>query len=242
MKLLAPAIFEQFPEMVAAVSLRDETAPGNMSMTKAGTDEETASENRGKFCQELGFKDDQLAHPILTHSDNVHIVKDEYSRHEGDAVMTVQPEWLLGVTVADCAPVLMYDPESGFYAAIHSGWRGSALNITDAAISKAMREFHIDPRNVYAWIGPAASSESYEVGYDVVNQFNPRYSQPKEADKWLFDNKSVVRDQLLNSGIEPDKIEICGLDTITNQELHSARRDGEQAGRMLVAIGMHTEH
>lgn len=239
MKLLAPAIFEQFTEVVAAVSLRDETAPGNLSMTEDGTDEKTARANREKFCHELGFNDDQLAHPIQTHSANIHIVTEEYHRHEGDAIMTVQPGWLLGVKVADCVPVLMYEPESGFYAAIHSGWRGSAQNITDAAISKAMREFRLDPRNIYAWIGPAASSDSYEVGFDVVNQFNPRYSQPKEADKWLFDNKSVVRDQLLNSGIEPDKIEICGLDTITNHELHSARRDGEEAGRMLVAIGLH---
>lgn len=238
MKLLAPTIFEPFPEVVAAMSLRDEQAPGNLSMLKNGTDEETACTNREKFCQELGFKSNQLVYPAEKHSADVHVVTDEYHRHEGDAVITIQPGWLLGVTVADCVPVLLYDPETGLYGAVHSGWRGSSQNIADTAIAKAVREFHINPRNLHAWISPAASADSYEVGFEVVNQFNPSYTRPNGENSWLFDNKSVVRDQLINSGVEPDHIELSELDTITNQELHSARRDGEVSGRMMAAIGI----
>ncbi len=237
MKLLTPTIFDPFPEVVAGMSLRDEHEPGKLNMLENSTDAETVRENRKQLCQELGFKDNRLAYPKQTHSADVHIVSDEYHRHEGDALVAIQPGWLLGVTVADCVPVLLYDPQSKMYAAVHSGWRGSAQNITDMAIAKAVREFRIDPRNLYAWIGPAAGAESYEVGVDVVSQFNPRYSRPKNEDTWLFDNKSVVRDQLINSGVEQDHIEVSGLDTITNQELHSARRDGDDSGRMLVAIG-----
>lgn len=238
MKLLTPAIFEPFPEVVAGMSLRDEHESGNFSMRETDTGTEIARQNRKQLCQELGFRDNRLAYPKQTHSADVHVVNDEYHHHDGDAVIAIQPGWLLGVMTADCVPVLLYDPESGMYAAVHSGWRGSAQNITDATLAKAVREFRIDPRNIYAWVGPAAGADSYEVGSDVVSQFNRRYSHPKNEDTWLFDNKSVVRDQLINGGIEPDHIEVSGLDTITNQELHSVRRDGEQSGHMLAAIGV----
>ncbi len=239
MKLLTPSIFESFPEVVAAMSLRDETEAGNLSMTEDGANSEIARTNREQFCQELGFGNDWLAyHPEQMHSADIHIVRGEFHHRQGDGLIAQQPGWLLGVTVADCVAVLLYDPVTSAFGAVHSGWRGSSLNIVDGAIAKAVREFGIDPRNLYAWVSPAAGAASYEVGFEVVNQFNARYSRPNGDDTWLFDNKSVVRDQLINSGVEPDHIEMSELDTITNQELHSARRDSDKAGRMLAAIGV----
>lgn len=238
MKLLAPTTFDPFPEVVASMSLHDETEPAALSMLAQGTDEATARDNRQRFCRELGFEARQLVYPQQTHSDIVHVIHGEYQRHEGDAIITDEPGWLLGVTIADCVPVLLYDSSTGSYGAIHSGWRGSAQNITGHAIAKLVRECGTHPANLYAWIGPAAGAENYEVGYEVVSQFNPRYSQPCSEDSWLFDNKSVVRDQLLDHGTPEDQIETSGLDTITNQKLHSHRRDGERSGRMLAAIGV----
>ncbi|PSO43096.1 peptidoglycan editing factor PgeF [Candidatus Saccharibacteria bacterium QS_5_54_17] len=239
MKLLTPAIFEPFPEVVAGMSLRDEHQNGNLSMTENGTDAETARNNRERFCRELGFEEDSLAyHPEQKHGKDVHLVHEEFHHRSGDGLVAQQPGWLLGVTVADCVAVLLYDPATGTYGAVHSGWRGSSQNIADAAIAKAVKEFAVDPRGLYAWISPAGGGDSYQVGSEVANQFNPRYSQPVEDDTWLFDNKSVVHDQLINGGLEPSRIEMSQLDTITNQELHSARRDGESSGRMLAAIGV----
>ena len=237
MKLLAPNIFEPFQEVIASMSLRDETEPGHLSMIAKGTDKSTARKNRHRLCQELGFSPDQLAYPEQTHSDIVHTVTDEYSRHEGDALITGQSGWLLGVTVADCVPVLLYDPFSGSYGAIHSGWRGSAANITGATVAKLVKEFDTDPTNIIAWVGPATGEDSYEVGSEVASQFNQKYSRPNNQDGWLFDNKSVVYDQLISAGLQESNIEVSGLDTITNTEFHSARRDGEDSGRMLCAIG-----
>lgn len=238
MKLLAPHCFEPFPEVVASMSLRDESWPGALSMLHNGTDEATAQQNRRRFCRELGFSPRRLAIPRQTHSDDIHTVREEYHRHDGDAVITVEPEWLLGVTVADCVPVLLFDPSSGSYAAIHSGWRGSAQNIAGKTVIKMIRELGLEPEQARAWIGPAAGADSYEVGAEVVEQFNRQYSWPQSEDSWLFDNKSVVRDQLIDQGVLEEHIEISSLDTIANQELHSARRDGDQSGRMLAAIGV----
>lgn len=238
MKLLVPAIFEPFPEVVAGMSLRDAQEPGALSMLKNGTDETTARANRERFCQELGYRPKQLAYPEQTHSDIIHTVHNEYHRHEGDALIANEPSWLLSVTVADCVPLLLYEPESSCYGVVHSGWRGSAQNIAGHTIMKLVQEFRVNHRNLHAWIGPATGAESYEVGAEVVSQFNQKYSRPYNETTWLFDNKSVVRDQLLDHGVPADQIEICGLDTITNPELHSSRRDGEVSGRMLAAIGV----
>lgn len=220
------------------MSLRDESEPGRLSMLPKATDEPTARENRKKLCEELGFDLKQLAYPEQTHSNIVHTVSNEYSKHEGDALIANQTGWLLGVTVADCVPVLLYDPFSGSYGVVHSGWRGSAQNITGATIAKLMREFSVDPTNLIAWIGPAADAQSYEVGSDVVSQFNQKYSRPNNQESWLFDNKAVVYDQLINAGLQESNIEVSGLDTVTNTKLHSARREGDNSGRMICAIGI----
>lgn len=238
MKLLTPAIFDPFPEVAAGMSLVDEDYPGRFSMLGNGVAETDADHNRVAFAKELGFPSQKLAVPIETQSDIVHPVRGEYHRHESDALITEQAGWLLGITTADCVPILLYNPDVGCYAAIHSGWRGSAQNITGKTIGLLTKEYSADPAATYAWIGPAASGDTYEVGFEVINQFNPRYSQVKGDDTWLFDNKSVVKDQLINSGIGSDRIEVSGLDTITNVELHSARREGESSGRMLAAIGV----
>ena len=238
MKLLAPNIFEPFEEVIASMSLRDESEPGNLSMLSKGADKASARNNREAFCTELGFNTKQLAYPQQIHSDIVHTLEDEYLRHDGDALVTKQAGWLVGVTVADCVPILLYDPSTGSYGAIHSGWRGSAQNITGVAMTKLMREFSVRPQDIIAWIGPAAAQESYEVGAEVASQFNQKYSQPFSQESWLFDNKSVVYDQLVNAGVLESNIEVSGLDTITNTELHSHRRDGDNSGRMLCAIGV----
>ena len=237
MKLLTPGIFETFTEIVAAMSMREQDLPGENNMSKDQGDPGTAQDNRRELVTEIGFDISKLATPQQKHTDITHVVRGEYHAGTADALISDEPGWLLGITVADCVPLLLYDPETGGYGVVHSGWKGSAQNIAGGTVAKMVQEFSVRPKNLIAWIGPSAGKESYEVEYDVVSQFNPRYSQPAEDEKWLFDNKSVVCDQLIDSGLAPDKIEISSLDTISNQELHSARRDGDESGRMLVVIG-----
>ncbi|MEX0668758.1 MAG: peptidoglycan editing factor PgeF [Candidatus Saccharimonadales bacterium] len=238
MKLIIPAIFESFPEVAAAMSLRDQQAPSQLNMSLKTGDNQRVTENLKNFCLEVGIKYPRLAIPEQDHTDIVHVLRSEYHPHLGDGIITNEPGWLVGVRVADCIPLLLYDPDTSSYGAIHSGWRGSAANITATAVHKMMKEFQVNPENIYAWIGPSADGASYEVGQDVFEQFNPKYSQNIGGGKWLFDNKAVVYDQLVDSGLLPEKIEVSSLDSITNQELHSYRRDNDKSGRMLAAIGV----
>lgn len=237
MKLLTPSIFDPFPEVLVAMSMRENSLPGENNMSKNQGDATIAEKNRQSFAQEVGFDTSRLVTPQQEHTSIAHIVTHDYEPRRGDSLLSNEPGWLLGITIADCVPLLLYDPETKSYGVVHSGWRGSAQNIAGNAVSEMNQKFGVRPENIFAWVGPSAGKESYEVGVDVVSEFNPRYSTPQSDNSWLFDNKSVVADQLLGSGLSPDKIEVSGLDTITNHELHSARRDGESSGRMLAAIG-----
>lgn len=237
MKLLTPSIFDPFPEVLVAMSMRENSLPGENNMSKNQGDPAIAQKNRQSFVQEIGFDTARLITPQQDHTDIIHVVTPDYQPHTGDGLVCSEPGWLLGITVADCIPLFLYDPETKGYGIVHSGWRGSAQNITGTAITKMNQKFGARPEHIFAWVGPSAGKESYEVGVDVASEFNPRYSTPHTDTSWLFDNKSVVLDQLLGSGLSPDKIEVSSLDTITNHELHSARRGGDSSGRMLAAIG-----
>jgi copper oxidase (laccase) domain-containing protein len=78
----------------------------------------------------------------------------------------------------------------------------------------------------------------YEVGTDVAEQFDDRYSLPLGGGKWLFDNAGVVLDQLIAAGLQPERIEMEDRCTICDPRLHSWRRDREKSGRMLALIGL----
>lgn len=240
MKLLTPEIFTPFADVVAAISLYDAAEPDNFSM--ASSDAKFEMQNREAFAAELGFKTNRLVMLKQTHSDIIHKISGSFQSREGgvegDALITSQRDWLLGITVADCVPLLLFDPNTESYAAVHSGWRGSLQNIAGKTIEQMTLEFGVDPADLLAWIGPAAAADNFEVGWDIAGEFNPKYARAAGADRWLFDNKAVVRDQLLDSGVEDGHIEISSLDTITNPELHSARRDGDSSGRMLAVIGL----
>lgn len=236
-----PEIFKQFPSVVAAMSLVDSERPADFSMATPDDGDKTGSQNRFTLARELNFEAERMILLKHTHSDTVLGVSDfsiDQLGEEGDALVTNQAGWLLAISAADCVPVLIYDPHTASYAAVHSGWRGSALNIVGKTVEAMRVKFGTRPIDIYAWLGPSANVENYEVEQDVVSQFSPKYSRQLNSTKWLFDNKSVVRDQLRAAGVKEEHIEVSELDTITNETLHSARRDKDGAGRMVAVIGV----
>jgi len=170
------------------------------------------------------------------HSANITIVDgDEGIVKDSDALITSEQNVLLGVTVADCTPILLYDPVSKVIAAVHAGWRGTEQMIGLSAVRRMM-ELGAMPENLFAFIGASASGEKYEVGLDVATLFEEKNLVALAGNKFLLDVKGANLDQLLFAGIPHDHIEISPLCTITDERLHSFRRDGKRAGRMLAVI------
>ncbi|MDP4199040.1 MAG: peptidoglycan editing factor PgeF [Bacteroidota bacterium] len=239
--IIRPTIFDQFPEIIAAQSTRlggVSPNPYGMNLSShVGDDQANVDENRRRFFETMGVPlGARAVYQNQVHSANVNLVRgDEGVVKESDALITYEANVLLGVTVADCTPVLLYDPVTRVIAAVHAGWRGTEQMIALAAVRR-MVELGSEPKNLHAFIGASASKEKYEVGVDVATLFESKHSTELENGKYMLDVKGANHEQLLFAGIPAEQIEISELCTISDERLHSYRRDGPRAGRMLAAI------
>lgn len=183
-----------------------------------------------------------------THSDTVVTSLDESTDYqiEADAQMTPNANLGLCVITADCVPVLLFDPVSSVIAGVHAGWRGVASNIIPKTI-KAMESSGAQARHIQVIIGPHIQKSSFEVGMDVgesiLRSLGPLssadrslYFEQKSESKALVDLNMIVKTQIQNAGIEFDHLFNLHIDTVTDLEFHSFRRDKEKSGRQISFI------
>jgi YfiH family protein len=163
---------------------------------------------------------------------------------EADAIMTCQPNVLLAVASADCVPIVLVDPRTGWIAAIHAGWRGTAARILDAALD-ALAARGVRPENLHAAFGPSISRDQYEVGPEVVVALRNAYrgvDVPTEAvcegreDRAFVDVAAFNVAALRAHGVRADRTTESGLCTASTPDLPSWRRNGPGAGRILTGI------
>jgi YfiH family protein len=151
---------------------------------------------------------------------------------DGDALLEDTPGHLVAVKTADCLPILLVDEENRAVAAVHAGWRGTASGIVRRALIKMHEEFGTQPAQVHAAIGPGIGRCCYEVGPEVAAQFG-------ETGQCHIDLLEANRGQLIAAGVAAPQIYAAGLCTMCGvADFHSYRRDREQAGRMLSAVGV----
>ena len=142
----------------------------------------------------------------------------------------------LVITVADCVPILLFDPIQKVIGIVHAGWKGTANAIVKRAIYKMQEEFKTETENVLAFIGPSAGVCCYEVSEEVAVKFENKIV-PYDKAKIFVDLKKENAFQLQRQGVVPGNIEISELCTICEKQLfHSYRRDGKSAGRMMAVI------
>jgi hypothetical protein len=155
---------------------------------------------------------------------------------EADAIYSRHPDHVCAIMTADCLPVLFCDKKGNQVAAAHAGWRG----LLDGVLHETVKQFHGERSEILAWLGPAIGPQQFEVGSEVFNAFNQRYSEaeaaftPVDADHYLADIYLLARQQLNQLGIQA----IYGGEhcTLTESDLFfSYRRDGI-TGRMASLI------
>ncbi len=235
-----PRIFAEHADVRAAMS---EAGPipsaygFNMSLT-VGDDPARVEANRARLAGRLGFGVEQLVTQRQVHGDRVVVVDGEYERGDSDAMVTGNPGHLLAISIADCIPVLLYDPVNHAVGGVHSGWRGTRLNVTGMTIATMREEFGTDAEVLRVYVGAAARQCCYEVGAEVAREFEGHYSREIGGGKYLFDNPGVVFDQLLASGVSAANIELDMRCTICDDRMQSYRRGGLKSGRAMAVIGM----
>lgn len=262
--IITSKIFEGYPEIIHGVSTKQtaggeavdaSTLSNNMSR-HVGDDLTRVMQNREVFYSALGIETAaaKFAHANQVHSGNITVVDEGGIHPKTDALITNKKNLFLVISIADCLPVILYDPVHKAIGNIHSGWRGTVTGIAENTISKMKDEFGSNPGDILAFIGPGISCENFEVGAEVAEMFDEKYVHvpPRLAlqgeppllktggeQKRYIDLKSVVRDQLLNAGVLEKNIDTCPLCTFTeNDMLHSYRRDRDMSGRMFSVIGM----
>jgi len=165
---------------------------------------------------------------------------------EADIIISDDPDVAIGVRVADCAPVLLWDRRTGAAGAVHAGWRGAAAQVAAVAVRAMQDTFGVRAVDLIAAIGPCLSACCGEVGPEVVDAFRKGGADTPAIDAWfragagdrsLLDLPRANRDQLIAAGVSADAILDSGLCTKTQHlRLHSYRAARDKAGRMLGAI------
>jgi len=223
--------------VINAVSLRVKDKPNYFSMRRTQNNVET--ENRKEFFHSLGFDPSSVARGEQVHGDNIRFVEHPGHYPATDALVTDKRNLLLGISVADCVPILLVDKETQTIASVHAGWRGTAKRIAAKTIEYFMNENHSDPENIFAFIGPSAGICCYEVGKEVVENFpQEHYVNSQGNGKYKLDLKKANFTQLDQSGVPARNMEVSEACTICDENFHSYRRDGTASGRMLAVIGM----
>jgi len=213
-------------------------------------DPAAVAENRRRCAAVLGVEPDALLTCYQTHSTMVRVADapwGEARRPEGDAIVTVTTGLACGALSADCAPVLLADPEAGVVACAHAGWKGALDGVIGSAVS-AMTAEGADPRRITAVIGPCIGPRSYEVGLEFLERFaahdpgSARFFRPgAAADKRLFDLPGFVLWRLEQAGVRD--AEWVGRDTCAEEDLFFSNRRAFQRGeadygRLLSAISL----
>jgi YfiH family protein len=203
---------------------------------QVGDDPADVEMNRNTFLSLFKISGSDLAVPVQSHSEKVCIVTAAGEYSECDALITKRTGIALSVMVADCVPILIFDPIEKAIGIVHAGWRGTANAIVQRTIEKMQKEFNTDTKNILASIGPSAGVCCYEVGPEVAVKFENKIVHSK-AQKIFVDLKKENAVQLEEKGVIPDHIEMSKHCTICEKELfHSFRRERKSAGRMMAVI------
>jgi len=191
----------------------------------------------------LRIRQDRIYLPLQKHTDKIIILESSIEPKVGDAVLTHARGMLIGVQVADCVPVLLYDSRQHVVGAIHAGWRGTAGSILKKTVAEISRRFAGSPEHIMVAIGPSISSCCYAVGPDVCSAVisatgEGSYHRTVSETHYL-DLASANRMQALSAGIPEQNIWVSGECTFCNPEtFYSFRYSKGSNGRQGAFIGI----
>lgn len=225
----------------------------NNDLNLAGFNEDASEniyENRRRFLNVFDG-DFRLATVWQIHGDTVKVIHsyDDIGESDdhADAVLSDLTGILAGAKTADCVPVLIGDPVTGAFAAIHAGWRGTVASIVQKTVGKMTELYGSDPSNLIAAIGPAASVCNYEIGEDVMSAFaenfavSEKYFTPTREGHARVDLHLANRDQLVAVGVPNAHIFTAPYCTMERPDLFFSYRLEKQklgkTGRLLSVIG-----
>ena len=227
------------PLPTAALSL------GNFNQDRA----ENICENRRRLLNALNISDWSLVTARQLHSADVTLVNQAQDEPTTcDALTTDLPRTLLAIQTADCMPILLGDQRTRAVAAVHAGWRGTLAGIVARTIERMQHAYGTRCADVIAAFGPTIQAPNFEVGPEVIEQFESAFafaaqavSQRKATGQAHLDLAFINRRLLENAAVPAEQIFDCGLCTVERNDLffsYRKERGAEQpVGRLMGVIG-----
>jgi hypothetical protein len=204
-------------------------------------------ENRRRTAAALGADPGDFVFCVQAHGPNVQVVT-AADRGRGtltqrdaipgtDALVTRDASVVLTVMVADCVPIVLYDPVAHVLACVHAGWRGTVARVCEAAV-ESMRSLGSTPGHVVAGLGPAISPDRYQVGEDVYQAAErglgasaARVIREDGTGKWLFNLWTANRIVLREAGVPSENLHVAQIPTGSDPGLFFSDREVRPCGR-----------
>ncbi|MBD3360999.1 peptidoglycan editing factor PgeF, partial [Candidatus Peregrinibacteria bacterium] len=202
-------------------------------------DEKNIEENLKRFCKSLCVDRERLCLAHQEHSDNILAIKGNENIgwknlfSNVDGFITNISKIPLMVKFADCQGVFMFDPVHDVISAVHCGWRGNVKNIIGKAVKKMAQEYSCNPSDILVGISPSLGPCCAEFSYpfEELPEFMHKYVEKKgtkTGDRFFVDLWQCSFDQLAESGILPDNIELAGICTVCENDKFFSYRGGKK--------------
>ena len=180
------------------------------------------------------------------HGDDILVIKpygDYFTSREAlnyDAMVTTRTNLAICIKTADCVPVFIVDRIKKVIAAVHAGWRGSALGISAKVVRFMQNSCDSQPQDLLVAMGPSIGPCCYEVDLSTADAFRRQKNAEdflfpgKRKGRWMLDLVEVNRRQILSCGIPNTNIQAAGLCTVCRQDaFFSHRGSGGITGRQI---------
>ncbi|MBE7159232.1 MAG: peptidoglycan editing factor PgeF, partial [Rhodospirillales bacterium] len=168
----------------------------------------------------------------------------------GDGLISTTSGSLLAVLTADCLPVLVADTRTHAVGAFHAGWRGTLAGVVRNGLAQMRKRYDTRPTDVIAALGPCIRSCCFEVGEEVRDTFLKQTPElqscflPERAGTLRMDLVAANKQQLLQEGVLPERIQVVGQCTACSRTAEGGRRyfsyraEKTRTGRMLSGIAV----
>lgn len=197
-----------------------------------GSNDDTAhvAENRRRMAEQMGVAPDRFLSLHQIHSPDAVVATGPWQgdKPRADALVTRTEGLAIGVTAADCGPILFVDPAARVIGATHAGWKGALTGVIESTVD-AMEKLGADRSGMVAAIGPLIRQHSYEVSGEFVERFlaagsdNAAFFIPSSREGHsMFDLPGYIRMRLENAGVL--MIDDIGVDTYSDERFYSYRR------------------
>lgn len=202
---------------------------------------ENVIENFRRLSEKTGVPVENMVAARQVHGDVIAIVNSSHrgmgiirksTIGEADGLITADEDVALVTIHADCVPVYLYDPAEKVIALVHSGWRGTLLNIAAKAAEMMIKRFNCRSSNIHAVIGPHIRRCCFEVGAEVNLKFSGAFPNcldllEPSGEKFKIDLSEIIRRSLMETGLAEENILDVGRCTVCESTVFFSHRAGK---------------